>query len=436
MNEVNNNLTLAKKMQVKFLIKIAIFKFLDFISIESPTGVRDKNLDIFIAFQKMVELEFKRNRKIEFYTDVLSVSAKKLNEICQKYSGMTTLNFIHEQLSLDIKKTFLFEDWSLKEIAYYYNFDSQSALNKFIATKFCSTPSELKERVIKDAAKAMWAIYEYPELPFEQMVKVGGVPTLRNKARFIAIPSTSGTGTEITALAVITDRENDVKYPLVSYEFLPDLSIVDGELCKTMPAHVTAHTGLDALTHCVEAYVSNIDDNYADAMAKGGIELIFANLKEAIANPTCGVARQNMHDASCLGGYAFTNAWLGIAHSMAHQIGGIFGVPHGCANAIVLPSVIRYNSKATDRHDDLAKLVGGVSTEDFALAVEKLRSECNVPASVKEYGVDINAWNAALDSMVEHAMADPCTSFNPRVLTTEDMKKMFVAVFNGDVVNF
>ena len=288
-----------------------------------------------------------------------------------------------------------------------------------------------------DAAKAMWALYEYPELSFEKMTEVGGIPPLRNKAPFVAIPSTSGTGTEITALAVITDTEKGIKYPLVSYELLPDFSIVDGELCKSMPKNVTANTGLDALTHCVEAYVSNIDDNYADAMAKGGIQLIFDNLVKAVTTPEDGVARQNMHDASCLGGYAFTNAWLGIVHSLAHQMGGVFGVPHGCANAILLPNVIRYNAKATERFTDLSKLIHcGTTAEEFAVAIENLRSECGVPASIKEYGIDEEAWMKAVPAMAEHAMKDPCTGFNPRTTNVEDLAKIYVAIYNNDIVNF
>ena len=287
-----------------------------------------------------------------------------------------------------------------------------------------------------DAAKAMWAIYEHPELTFEQMIKVGGIPPLRNKARYVAIPSTSGTGTEITALAVITDREKGVKYPIVSYELLPDLSIVDGELCKSMPKNVTANTGLDALTHSVEAYVSNINDNYADALAKGGIELVFSSLERAYNNPEDGEARQNMHDASCLGGYAFTNAWLGIAHSLAHQIGGMFGIPHGCANAIVLPNVIRFNSKATDRYENLARIVGKSTAEEFAQEIEKLRSNVGVVSSVKEYGISESEWNSRVKEMAQHAFEDACTSFNPRVTTVEELEKMFMSCYNGEKVNF
>ncbi len=287
-----------------------------------------------------------------------------------------------------------------------------------------------------DAAKIMWALYEYPNLTFEEMIPVGGIPPLRQKARFAAIPTTSGTGTEITAVAVITDREKGVKYPIVSYEILPDLAIVDGELCKTMPKNVTANTGLDALTHCVEAFGSNVDDVYADAFAKGGIELVFANLETAYNEPENGLARQNMHDASCLAGYAFTNGWLGIAHSMAHQIGGVFGIPHGCANAIVLPNVIRYNAVVPNRYDQLAKLVDAKDAEGFAQEIEALRARVNVPASVKEYGIGLEEWTKAVKDMTAHAMVDACTSFNPRVPTAEEIEKVLMYCYEGKKVDF
>ena len=287
-----------------------------------------------------------------------------------------------------------------------------------------------------DAGKAMWAIYEHPELTFEQMIQIGGIPPLRNKAKFIAIPATSGTGTEITALAVITDREKGVKYPLVSYELLPDISIVDGELCKSMPKSVTANTGLDALTHSVEAYVSNIEDNYADAFAKGSVELIFDNIETAYNNPNCADARQNMHDASCLAGFAFTNAWLGIAHSLAHQIGGMFSVPHGCANAIVLPNVIRFNSTSTDKYSNLAKIAGKETAEEFATEIEALRTRVGVPSSIKEYGISEQDWNSKVKEMAQHAFTDPCTGFNPRKPTVEELEKIFMACYNGEKINF
>lgn len=284
-----------------------------------------------------------------------------------------------------------------------------------------------------DAAKTMWIFYEHPETDFDSLIKPFNVPTLRNKAKFIAIPSTSGTGTETTGLAVITDREKGVKYPIVSYELTPDVAIIDGEICASMPAHVTSNTGLDALTHCVEAYVSNIDDNFADVLAKGGLEIVFDNLEEAVKNPSNIAARQNMHDASFMGGLAFNNAWLGIVHSLSHQVGALYGIPHGCANAIFLPNVIRYNATATNKYPALAKLVGGETAEDLAQSIEGLRKSVNNISSLKEFGISQEDWDKNLDYIAGNALIDPCTGFNPRVPSLEDLKNIYNACYLGFV---
>lgn len=286
-----------------------------------------------------------------------------------------------------------------------------------------------------DAAKMMWVFYEYPDADFDALVKPFTVPTLRNKAKFIAIPSTSGTGTETTGLAVITDREKGVKYPIVSYELTPDIAIVDGEVCASMPAHITANTGLDALTHCVEAYVSNIDDNYADVLAKGGLEIVFNNLKEAVKNPTNIQARQNMHDASFMAGLAFNNAWLGIVHSLSHQVGALYGIPHGAANAIFLPNVIRYNAKVSTRFPDLAKVIGKETAEELAQAIEALRAEVNNISSIKEFGISKEDWEKNIDYMTQNALLDPCTGFNPRVPVLQDLKAIYNACYEGVAFN-
>lgn len=282
-----------------------------------------------------------------------------------------------------------------------------------------------------DAAKIMWVFYEYPDIDFDSLIKPFSVPTLRTKAKFIAIPSTSGTGTETTGLAVITDREKGVKYPIVSYELTPDIAIVDGEICASMPAHITSNTGLDALTHCVEAYVSNIENNYADVLAKGGLEIVFDNLKEAVNNPSNIKARQNMHDASFMAGLAFNNAWLGIVHSLSHQVGALYGVPHGAANAIFLPNVIRFNAQVSDRFPDLARVIGKETAEDLAQAIETLRSEVNNNSSLKAFGISKEDWDKNLDYMTNNALIDPCTGFNPRVPTLEDLKSIYNACYEG-----
>lgn len=286
-----------------------------------------------------------------------------------------------------------------------------------------------------DAAKAMWIYYEYPDSKLEDLAAPFAVKALRNKAIFVAIPSTSGTGTEITGLSVITDREKGTKYPIVSHELTPDVAIIDGELCESMPAHVTANTGLDALSHGVEAYVSNIADRYNDTLAKGAINFVFKNLQTAYKEPNNKEARQAMHDASCMAGMAFTNVWLGIVHSMSHQLGGTFGIPHGCANAILMPNVIRFNSEVTDKYNDLAAIFGGTTAEDFAVEVEKLRLSVDVVAGFKAYGIEEKDWNENLDTMVDHAMKDPCTLFNPRKPEAEDIKAIYKACFEGVSIN-
>lgn len=286
-----------------------------------------------------------------------------------------------------------------------------------------------------DAAKAMWVYYEYPQSRLEELAAPFAVKKMRNKAYFVAIPSTSGTGTEITGLSVITDKEKGTKYPIVSHELTPDVAIVDGELCESMPAHVTANTGLDALSHGVEAYVSNIADRYNDALAKDAVKLVFENLETAYNEPNNKEYRQAMHDASCMAGMAFTNVWLGIVHSMSHQIGGTFGIPHGCGNAILMPNVTRFNSKVTDKYEDLAKVLGKSTSEDFAQEIEKLRSKVGVVSSIKEYGVSQEEWDAKLDTLTENAMKDPCTLFNPRKPKFEEIKAIYQACYEGTSID-
>ncbi len=282
-----------------------------------------------------------------------------------------------------------------------------------------------------DAAKAMWVFYEYPDTKFEDIIPPFTIKSLRKKAIFVAVPSTSGTGTEVTCVSVITDRKKGVKYPLVSYELTPDIAIVDGEICKSMPPHITANTGLDALAHDCEAYVSTLADCYTDPLAKQSIELIFHNLKKAYDEPNNLTARQAMHDASCLAGIAFTNALLGAVHAMAHQLGGMFSIPHGCANAILLPNIIRFNSKSTKKYEDLAKLLNKKTSEDFAIEVELLRSSVGVPASIEQCGIDKNLWESKLDEITNNAINDACMGANPRQPTVDDVKKIYQACYVG-----
>lgn len=287
-----------------------------------------------------------------------------------------------------------------------------------------------------DAAKAMWVFYEHPETTLEEIIPPFSIKPLRRKALFVAVPSTSGTGTEATCVSVITDRNKGVKYPLVSYQLTPDIAIVDGAICKSMPPHVTAHTGLDALAHDTEAYVSVLADSYTDPLAKQSVEMIFKSLPVAYKEPDNLDARQAMHDASCLAGIAFTNALLGIVHAMAHQLGGMFGIPHGCANAILMPNVVRFNSRATAKYEDLAKILGKETAEDYAAEIERLRSELNVPGSIKEYGISESDWNEKLEEITKNAMADACVGANPRTPVDTDIRKIYECCYTGVKVDF
>ncbi len=287
-----------------------------------------------------------------------------------------------------------------------------------------------------DAAKAMWVFYEYPEATFEEIIQPFTIKPLRNKARFVAIPSTSGTGTEATCVAVITDTGKGIKYPLVSYEICPDVAIVDGELAKSMPPQVTADTGMDALSHDVEAAVAALATPYTDALAVDSVRMIFEHLPRAYGNGEDMEARQAMHDASCLAGMAFSNAILGIVHSIAHQVGGMFGVPHGRANAILMPNVIRFNSRDTAKYGLLARALGKQTAEDLAREIEGLRLAVGIEESFKAYGLDPKVWEEKLETMVRNALADPCTGTNPRQPSPDEMKQLFECCFSGEVADF
>ena len=281
------------------------------------------------------------------------------------------------------------------------------------------------------AAKVMWVFYEYPDLTFEDIIPVGSIPTLRKKARFVAIPSTSGTASEITAFSVITDTEKEIKYPIVSYEITPDIAILDPEVAAGMPPHVTAHTGMDVLTHAVEAYVSKAATSYTDPLAMEAIKLTVAYITRAYDNGQDMEAREAMHNASTLAGMAFTNASLGCVHSMAHKIGGKFHITHGLANAILLPYVIEFNREATPKFAEIEKALG---VSDLAATIRDLNTRVGIGASLKENGeVDIapDQFQAALKDMSQHACEDPCTLTNPREGGCEDLEEIYEAAYAG-----
>ncbi len=297
-----------------------------------------------------------------------------------------------------------------------------------------------------DAAKAMWAFYEYPDTKFEDLITPFAFPTLRQKAKFLAIPSTSGTATEVTAFSVITDYQKGIKYPLADFNITPDIAIVDPDLAETMPAKLTAHTGMDALTHAIEAYVSTLNSPFTDPLALKAIEMVFTYLPDSYNGDM--KAREQMHYAQCLAGMAFSNALLGIVHSMAHKTGATFStghIPHGCANAIYLPYVIQYNAKdatAMKRYADIARAVGLTGATDAELVdaliakIDAYNVKLNIPKTLKEFGVDEKEFNEKLPKIAELAVGDACTGSNPRAITPAEMEKLLSCTYYGKKVDF
>ena len=297
-----------------------------------------------------------------------------------------------------------------------------------------------------DAAKAMWAFYEYPDTKFEDLITPFAFPTLRQKAKFLAIPSTSGTATEVTAFSVITDYQKGIKYPLADFNITPDIAIVDPDLAETMPAKLTAHTGMDALTHAIEAYVSTLNSPFTDPLALKAIEMVFTYLPDSYNGDM--TAREQMHYAQCLAGMAFSNALLGIVHSMAHKTGAAFStghIPHGCANAIYLPYVIQYNAKdatAMKRYADIARAVGLTGTTDSELVaaliakIDAYNVKLNIPKTLKDFGVNEAEFNEKLPKIAELAVGDACTGSNPRAITPAEMEKLLSCTYYGNKVDF
>ena len=308
-----------------------------------------------------------------------------------------------------------------------------------------------------DAAKAMWIKYEYPETTFEDMCKVFGLPKLRTKAHFCAISSTSGTATEVTAFSIITDYSKGIKFPIADFEITPDVAIVDPELTYTMPAKLCAHTGMDALTHSIEAYVSTAGSAYTDANALYAMREIVEWLPKSYQGDK--EARQHMHDAQCIAGIAFSSGLLGIVHSMAHKTGAAFTgdhIIHGCANAMYLGKVIQFNSKdarAKSRYAYIAKevfhLEGNTEDELVAALVQMIRDlndKIDIPQGIKNYGkggvkadesiIDYAEFEEKKSRIAVDAIGDACTGSNPRQPTPEEMEKLLECVYNDVDVDF
>ena len=312
-----------------------------------------------------------------------------------------------------------------------------------------------------DAAKGMWLFYEYPDadpeglkLKFMDIRKrTYKFPSLGTKCKMVAIPTTSGTGSEVTSFAVITDKTKNIKYPLADYELTPDVAIIDPDLVLTLPPKQTADTGMDVLTHAIEAYVSVMASDYTDGLSEKAVKMVFENLEKAYndgANDK--VAREKMHNASCIAGMSFTNAFLGVNHSIAHKLGGEFHIPHGRANSILLPYVIKYNGSfptkfvswpkydhyiADEKYAYLAKMLGlPASTKEegvdsLAKAVRDLAQKLGEPLSIKDCGIPEAEFMAKVDELADKAFSDQCTAVNPRVPLVEEIKQILIDAYYG-----
>ncbi|QDX91454.1 bifunctional acetaldehyde-CoA/alcohol dehydrogenase [Brevibacillus laterosporus] len=311
-----------------------------------------------------------------------------------------------------------------------------------------------------DAAKAMWLFYEYPNEEFQNLYqkfldirkRVYKFPKLGRMAKFVAIPTTSGTGSEVTPFAVITDREKNMKYPIADYELTPDVAILDPQFVMTVPKVITADTGMDVLTHAMEAYVSVMANDFTDGLALKAIQLIFEYLPRAYKDGGDEVARQKVHNASCIAGMAFANAFLGINHSLAHKLGAEFHIAHGRSNAILMPHVIRFNATipnkfaafpryekfiAHERYADIARLLGlpakttEEGVESLIQAVVTLGKSLDIPMSIKANGVSEEAFEKEVDRLAVLAFEDQCTTANPKMPLVTELAEVYRNAFKG-----
>lgn len=310
-----------------------------------------------------------------------------------------------------------------------------------------------------DAAKSMWLFYEHPEINFNDIKlkfvdirkRIYKFPKLGNKAQLVAIPTTSGTGSEVTSFSVISDKTKNIKYPLADYELTPNVAIIDPQFVMSLPKSVTADTGLDVLTHAIEAYVSILASDYTDALAIKAIQLVFEYLPRAFKNGNNDkVAREKMHNASSIAGMAFTNAFLGINHSLAHKLGGEFHIPHGRANAILLPHVIKFNSEtptklpsfpkyekfiAHEKYAEISRSLGlkASTTEEgvnsLISAIKKLMSELEMPTKISECNINKEEYMSKIELLALKAFDDQCTGANPRYPLVEELHEIYKNIY-------
>ena len=313
-----------------------------------------------------------------------------------------------------------------------------------------------------DAAKIMWVLYEHPEADFMDMAmrfidirkRIYTFPKMGEKAYFIAIPTSAGTGSEVTPFAVITDEATGVKYPLADYELMPDMAIIDTDFHMSAPKGLTAASGIDAVTHAIEAYAAMLATDYTDGLALKSLKTVFEYLPRAYENgQTDVVAREKMANAATMAGMAFANAFLGVCHSMAHKLGAFHHLPHGVANALMIEEVLRFNAAEAPakmgtfsqydhpntlaRYAEIADYLGVKGNNDseklegLIKLINDLKAKVGIKETIKDYGVDEKVFLAGLDEMVEQAFDDQCTGANPRYPLMSEIKQMYLNAYYG-----
>jgi len=419
-----------------------------------------------VAKRRENMLWFRVPEKIYFKYGCLPVALRELKELGKKRAFIVTDKVLF-QLGITEHITKVLDEIGIEHVVY---FDVEPDPTLLCARKGAVEMINFQPDTIialgggspMDAAKIMWVLYEHPQEQFEDLAmrfmdirkRVCAFPKMGGKASFVAIPTSAGTGSEVTPFAVITDEATDIKYPLADYELTPDMAIVDAELMMNMPKGLTAASGIDALTHCLEAYVSVLASEFSNGLALEAIRLIFKYLPDAYSEGTTNVkAREKIAHASTMAGMAFANAFLGICHSLAHKLGATHHVPHGIANAMLITEVIRFNAVDNPRKQasfpqykypnakwryariaDYLNLGGNNEDEKVELligAIEELKAKLNVPKSIKAFGVTEGNFYATLDTMAEQAFDDQCTGANPRYPSISEMKQIYITTFEG-----
>lgn len=381
--------------------------------------------DIYFGPNAMEELKSLKGRQRAFI--VTGGSSMKRTGFLQKLDGILRQNGLETRIYDGVEP-----DPSIERV-----YDGAKAMREFEPDVIVAIGGGSP----MDAAKAMWVFYEYPDKTFDDIKEPFSLPPLRRKAIFAAIPSTSGTASEVTAFSVITDYSTGIKYPLADFEITPDIAVLDTDIPLTMPQSLTAHTGMDALTHAIEAYVASARSDFSDPLALKAISDIFDSLVDSYHGDK--EARGKMHIAQCLAGMAFSNALLGIAHSLAHKTGAMFHLPHGCCNALLLPFVIQFNARACmERYAQIARFLGlpGFTdkqlTDSLVEAVRGMNRKLGIAPTYRENGVREEAFKANCDTICENAALDPCTFSNPRATDAEDLKRVLSCAFYGEDVTF